>query len=85
MCLVTGVLPPWLQTVHPLLPNVQRSSWDRQAQPLWRQHRPHCHPLPHHHRGGGISNLRQIYYVIKCVFTFPLILYAPLTEVILKF
>ena len=85
MCLVTGVLPPWLQTVHPLLPNVQRSSWNRQAQPHWRQHRPHCHPLPHHHRGGGISDLRQIYNVINCDLTFLFILYAPETEVILKF
>ena len=76
-CLVTGVLPPWLQTVRSLLPDVQCSPGNRQAQPHGRPHRPHCHPLPHHHGRGGISNLRQTYNVIKCTFTFPFILRTP--------
>ena len=47
-----GVLPPGLQTIHPLLPTVQCPPVDRQARPLQRSHRPPHHPKSHHDRRG---------------------------------
>merc|ERR1711862_1079843 len=56
-----GVLSPRLQAVLPLLPPVQCYPRDREAQPLWGPHRPHQHPLPHHHCSYWVHNLRKNY------------------------
>ena len=58
---IAGVLSPRLQAVLPLLSPVQCSPRDREAQPLWGPHRPHQHPLPHHHCSCRVHNLRKNY------------------------